>query len=155
MSSRFEGEVLRRLASHLQILLEGMVAQPEQRLGYLPLLTEAERQQVLLEWNATSAASTQNECLPARFEEQAERTPDAVALVWAEEQVTYATLNRLRDAQAHGRTHHRADQVVRGLDVGHPIAKSFADRVFQRAGPGRYGAHIGAKLVPNLDELEV
>jgi amino acid adenylation domain-containing protein len=89
---RFEPEQIERLAGHLQTLLEGMAEHPEQRLATLPWLTAAEQAQ-LLSWNSLPPTERSNErTLAGCFAEQVARTPDAVALVYGEEQLTYAEL---------------------------------------------------------------
>jgi len=63
-------------------MLEGIVADPDQRLSELPLLTEAERHQLLVEWNDTEVEYPRTKCIHELFEEQVERTPDAIAVVF-------------------------------------------------------------------------
>ena len=89
----FERETIARLAGHLQTLLAGAVAGPERPLHELPLLGEGERRQVLVEWNQTAAAYPQDVCVHELFEQQVERSPDAVAVVSDETELTYAELN--------------------------------------------------------------
>jgi amino acid adenylation domain-containing protein len=81
------------LLRHFQTLLEGITATPEQRLSALPLLTEAERQQLLGEWNQTQVPYPRDVCLHQLFEVQAEQTPEAVAVVFEAQEVTYRELN--------------------------------------------------------------
>ena len=83
----FEAETIRRMLGHYQTLLEGIVSNPDQRLSELPLLTSAERHQMLVEWNRTEVAYPQDRCLHELIEEQAERTPEAVAVVFEEQAV--------------------------------------------------------------------
>ncbi|HZI33163.1 MAG TPA: condensation domain-containing protein, partial [Candidatus Binatia bacterium] len=93
----FTRETIRRWLAHFQMLLEGITANPAQHLDELPLLTADERQQILVEWNspATNQADQRDDkCLHQFFEEQVERTPDAVALVFETQNVTYRELNR-------------------------------------------------------------
>ena len=78
------------------MLLEGIVADPEQRIGELPLLTAAERHQLLVEWNDTATDYPQDRCIHQLFEEQAARTPDAVAVVFEDEQLSYRRAQRAR-----------------------------------------------------------
>jgi len=78
----FDGDTMRRLVGHFQVLLEGIVADPNRRLSELPLLTDAERWQVLMEWNDTEVEYPQDQCIHELFEAQVERTPDAVAVVF-------------------------------------------------------------------------
>ncbi|HEU0079908.1 MAG TPA: amino acid adenylation domain-containing protein, partial [Longimicrobiaceae bacterium] len=95
----FDPATVARLAGHWVRLLERVVADPEARLSTLELLDEAERRRVLEEWNATETALPPR-ALHTLFEAQAERTPDAVALVFGGETVTYAALDRRSDALA-------------------------------------------------------
>jgi len=89
----FDGASIDRLAGHYQTLLEGVVTDHERRITDLPLLTPGERQQLLLEWNATEADYPHDRCIHQLFEEQVERTPDAVALTFGRMHVTYRELN--------------------------------------------------------------
>ncbi len=90
----FDAATITRMLKHFQVLLEGVVANPDQRLSELPLLTEAERHQLLIEWNDTAVEYPRDICLHQLFEAQVIRTPEAVALVFEEEQLTYHELNR-------------------------------------------------------------
>jgi amino acid adenylation domain-containing protein len=89
--ARFEAATVARLAGHFERLLEGLVRQPDRPVLDLPLLSAAERQQ-LLEWNATAAAYAGEPCLHELIAAQAAHTPDAVALVYEADVLTYAEL---------------------------------------------------------------
>src|SRR5262249_8344995 len=89
----FDPATILRLRGQLLTLLEGIAAEPSCRLADLPLLRRAERQQLLFEWNATAAALAHYACVHTRIEAQSERTPDAVALVFGDTQLSYAALN--------------------------------------------------------------
>jgi amino acid adenylation domain-containing protein len=89
----FDDATLSRLLGHFQVLLAGIVAKPEQRLEELPLLTTAERQQLLWEWNNTQTDYPQDVCIHKLFEAQVERSPDAIAVLFEDEQFTYQELN--------------------------------------------------------------
>jgi aspartate racemase len=89
----FDATTIARMLEHYQTLLEGIVADPEERIGVLPLLTEAERHQLLVEWNDTQADYPKDSCIHQLFEAQVERTPDAVAVVFGDQQMTYRKLN--------------------------------------------------------------
>ncbi|MBW4680494.1 MAG: amino acid adenylation domain-containing protein [Microcoleus vaginatus WJT46-NPBG5] len=89
----FNPDTINRMLGHFQTLLEGIVANPEQRISHLPLLTAAERQQILIEWNNTQTDYPHNTCVHQLFEAQVERTPDAVAAVFQDQQLTYRQLN--------------------------------------------------------------
>jgi len=97
----FEVGTIARMLGNFQTLLEAVVADPEQRLSDLPLLTEAERQQLLVEWNDTKTDCPQDLCIHQLFEAQVERTPDAIAVVFEAEQLTYGELNRRANQLAH------------------------------------------------------
>jgi amino acid adenylation domain-containing protein len=99
--SRFEQGAIARMLGHLQVLLEGMAANPHQPLKNLPLLTPAEKQQILVEWNGTKADYPQDRCIHQLFEQQAERTPDAVAVVFEDQKLTYRELNERANKLAH------------------------------------------------------
>jgi amino acid adenylation domain-containing protein len=90
----FEGTTIDRLLGHFQILLEGVIGNPEQRISNLPLLTQAEQHQLLVEWNNTQRDYPKDKCIHQLFEEQVEKTPDAIAVLFEEQQLTYGELNR-------------------------------------------------------------
>lgn len=96
----FEPATIQRLLGHYRTLLEGAVANPEQPLCDLPLLTEAENQ-LLDEWNDTQTERTPAQCIHHMFEAQVESTPDAVAVTLADERITYRELNRRANQLAH------------------------------------------------------
>ena len=89
----FDAATVERMVDHYQTLLEGIVANPGQCIGELPLLTAAEKHQVLVEWNDTQADYPKDKCVHELFEEQVERTPDDIALVFDDQQWTYRELN--------------------------------------------------------------
>ena len=97
----FDASTIKRMLGHFQILLEGIVANPDARLWELPLLTQAERHQLLVEWNNTHADYPKDSCIHELFEAQVERTPDAVAVVFEDQQLTYRQLNRRANQLAH------------------------------------------------------
>ena len=98
---RFNDATITRMLGHLQMLLQAMVADPEQRLADLSLVTDQERRQLLVEWNDTAADYPQCQCIHQLFEAQVEQTPEAIAVVFAHEQVTYGELNRRANQLAH------------------------------------------------------
>ncbi len=98
---RLEASSIVRLAGHLQILLGEMVANPHRRVSEMPLLTEAERCQLLVEWNDTKKDFPQGQCLHGLFEAQVNSTPDAVAVVYEDKRLTYRQLNRQANQLAH------------------------------------------------------
>jgi len=75
---------------HYQRLLEAIADNPDERIGTLPMLGNAERRQLLMEWNQTSTKPPPHPCVHQWFEAQAARTPQAVALRFEDQQCTYA-----------------------------------------------------------------
>ena len=97
----FQPATIERLIGHFQVLLEGIVADTGQRISALPLLTESERHQLLVDWNDTAAEFPHDKCVHELFEAQAERTPDAVAIVFEDQRLTYRELNEQGNRLAH------------------------------------------------------
>ncbi|GCE05927.1 non-ribosomal peptide synthetase [Dictyobacter aurantiacus] len=89
----FEPTTIARMEQHFQTLLQGIVEQPDQPLLQLPLLTKAERQRMLVEWNATAQPYPDQTTLQQLIEAQVERTPEAVALVFEGQSKSYRELN--------------------------------------------------------------
>jgi amino acid adenylation domain-containing protein len=90
----FDEATAARMASHFQVLLHAAVADPRRRISALPLMGEAERRQVVVDWSATETRYADAELtLGALVERQAARTPDATALVFEGERISYAELN--------------------------------------------------------------
>ncbi len=117
----FDAATISRMLGHFQALLEGIVAAPDCRISALPLLTAAERQQLLVEWNATQAVYPHEHCLHTLFEAQAARAPDALAVVFEDQQLTYAALNARANRLAH---HLRARGVGPEVGVGVCLERS-------------------------------
>ncbi|HEX8129280.1 MAG TPA: MupA/Atu3671 family FMN-dependent luciferase-like monooxygenase [Pyrinomonadaceae bacterium] len=99
----FDHATIARMAGHFQTLLESIIANPEQRLADLSLLNDAEQHQLLTTWNDTRADYLEDTAVHQYFEAQADATPDAVALVFEDEELTYRELNE------------RANQLARHL----------------------------------------
>ena len=97
----FERATVERYLGYLRTLLEGMVADERQAIDRLPLLPEAERCQLLYEWNATEAEYPREQLVHELFEEQVEKTPDAVAVVYEDATLSYGELNRRANQLAH------------------------------------------------------
>ncbi|WP_138502504.1 non-ribosomal peptide synthetase, partial [Nostoc sp. PA-18-2419] len=100
-SDLFEADTIARMTLHFQTLLETIVREPNQRVGELPLVTESERHQLLVEWNGTQTDYPQDKCIHQLFEEQVERNPDAVAVVFDNQQLTYQQLNTRANQLGH------------------------------------------------------
>jgi len=99
-SDLLERATIERLCGHFSTLLTGVIEDSARPVGRLPLVTPAEREQILVEWNATERPYPQDKCVQYLFEEQVERTPDAVAAVFEDEEITYRELNRRANAVA-------------------------------------------------------
>ncbi|MBW4569115.1 MAG: amino acid adenylation domain-containing protein [Tolypothrix carrinoi HA7290-LM1] len=97
----FDAATIERMVGHFTNLLEGIVNQPGKRLSDLPLLTEPERQTLLVNWNDTTTDYPQDKCIHELFEAQVEKTPDAVAVVFEDQQLTYGELNAKANQLAH------------------------------------------------------
>ncbi|NCR22135.1 MAG: amino acid adenylation domain-containing protein, partial [Microcystis aeruginosa L111-01] len=97
----FEDTTITPMAGHFVTLLESIVENPQQPVSLLPLLTQREQHQLLVEWNNTKAEYPSNKCIHQLFEEQVERTPNAVAVVCSGQQLTYNELNRRANQLAH------------------------------------------------------
>jgi amino acid adenylation domain-containing protein len=97
----FEDTTITPMAGHFVTLLESIVENPQQPVSLLPLLTQREQHQLLVEWNNTKAEYPSNKCIHQLFEEQVERTPDAVAVVFEGQQLTYNELNCRANQLAH------------------------------------------------------
>ncbi|HYO14351.1 MAG TPA: amino acid adenylation domain-containing protein, partial [Thermoanaerobaculia bacterium] len=97
----FDATTAGRFLGAFRTLLAAALAAPGEAVSDLPLLTEAERAQLLVEWNAQGAVSLAGPCLHEAFEIQAARTPGAVALYAGTERLTYAELDRRATLLAH------------------------------------------------------
>ena len=97
----FDEALMSRISGNLQTLLESMVANPEASLSKLPFLTERESNRLLIEWNDTAHDYPREKCVHELFERQAERTPNAVALIFEGERLSYSELNQRANQLAH------------------------------------------------------
>ena len=100
-TNRFDDGTITRLLGHFQTLLEGIIADPGQRVCQLPLLTKFEKQQLLGDWNNIHENYLQDKCIHQLFEEQVERTPHNVAVVFENNSLTYQQLNTRANQLAH------------------------------------------------------
>ncbi len=97
----FDPDTIQRLAGHFTTLVEGLVADPDSSLSRCPLLTAAERQQVVIDWNDTAAPFPADRGIDELFQAQVEQTPDRTAVVWGDERWSYRTLNARANQLAH------------------------------------------------------
>jgi amino acid adenylation domain-containing protein len=108
-SDLFDGATIERMLGHYQMMLTEWVANPALRMSELSPLTNAEREQILMCWNETAAEYPRNACVHELIEAQAIKTPEAVAVVFEQQRLSYRELNS------------RANQLanhLRGLGVG-------------------------------------
>ncbi|MDY7022738.1 MAG: amino acid adenylation domain-containing protein, partial [Cyanobacteriota bacterium] len=89
----FNADTIERMAGHFQTLLNSAIANPQVRVTELPLLTKAEQHQLLVEWNNTQTDYPKDKCIHQLFEEQVERTPNQIAIIFENERLTYQQLN--------------------------------------------------------------
>ena len=86
-------ETVERHVGYLRLLLEGLVADDARPVNQLPILSEAERHRLIIEWNATEADYPREKCVHQLFEAQAAKTPGAIAVACGDKRLTYAELN--------------------------------------------------------------
>jgi amino acid adenylation domain-containing protein len=97
----FDDARIVRMVGHYQTLLEAVADEPNRRLAELPMLTDAEHQQLLIDWNQTAVGYPKDRCVHELVEEQAEHTAEAVAAVFESTQLTYRQLNDRANQLAH------------------------------------------------------
>ncbi len=106
---RFEAADIRQILNHFQQLLESSIANPEAKLDELEMLTPGERNQLITEWSGARTAYPRESSIQELFEAEVERAPEAVAVIFGEQQLTYRELNERANQLAHH---------LRGLGVG-------------------------------------
>jgi amino acid adenylation domain-containing protein len=97
----FSSATVARMAGHYQTLLAGIAADPDRSIALLPLLTPAERHRIVVEWNQIRTDYPRDKCIQQLFEAQVEYDPEATAIVFAKQRVTYGELNRRANQLAH------------------------------------------------------
>ena len=97
----FDAGTIHRMIGHFGAILEGMTRNPEQLVDELPMLSAAERRELLAEWSPTPIRYPKGPTIHQRFEEQVELTPDAPAVTCDRRTLTYAELNRRANQLAH------------------------------------------------------
>jgi amino acid adenylation domain-containing protein/non-ribosomal peptide synthase protein (TIGR01720 family) len=113
----FDAETIRRMARQFEHLVQELVSDPDRHLSSIKLLSEAERERILVQWNETGADYPSGQCIHKLFEAQAERTPEAVAVISGDARVSYRELNRRANQLAH---------YLRTLGVGPEILVALA-----------------------------
>ncbi len=97
----FTANKIEAMVGHFQTLLKEILNDTTQEIGKLTLLTQAERHQLLVEWNDTKVDYPAGKSIYQLFEEQVEKTPEAIALVFQEQELTYQQLNNRANRLAH------------------------------------------------------
>ena len=97
----FEAGTITRITGHFQTLLESIVEHPDQPVSKLPILSQSERQQLVVDWNETRREYPRSSCIHQLFEERVEQNPKAVAVVFENLQLNYAELNIRANRLAH------------------------------------------------------
>ena len=100
-SDLYERATISRMRGHFQTLLEGITANPERPISELRVLAEKEHQELIRTWNDTSKRYPSDRCIHELFEEQVERSPDAVAVSFEDKNLTYRALNQQSNKLAH------------------------------------------------------
>jgi len=100
-SALFEAATAKRITGHFETLLEAIASSPEQLIADIPILTQAERDQLLVDWNDTARDYPRDNCIHQLFEAQVERSPHATAIIAEDGQLTYDELNCRANQLAH------------------------------------------------------
>ncbi|MDZ8224979.1 non-ribosomal peptide synthetase [Nostoc sp. ChiVER01] len=97
----FDNATITRMLGHFQTLLESIIANPEQRIAQLSLLSQSEQHNLLIEWNNTQLDYPQDKCIHQLFEKVAQQNPDEIALVFGDDKLSYKELNIRSNQLAH------------------------------------------------------
>ncbi|MHC0067443.1 SDR family NAD(P)-dependent oxidoreductase [Nostoc sp. UIC 10890] len=102
-TARFSSNTIEWILGYLQTVLSAIaiVENPSHKVAQLPLLSEVERHKLLVEWNNTATDYPSDKCIHQLFEQQVEKTPNSIAVVFEEEQLTYQQLNQKANQLAH------------------------------------------------------
>ncbi|MEH2054886.1 MAG: amino acid adenylation domain-containing protein [Nostoc sp.] len=135
----FDAATISRIGENFQTLVAGIVANPDQKVADLPLLTATERQQLLVGWNQTQADYPEQSCIHQLFEAQVQREPDSVAAIFTEQQITYHDLNaRANQLARHLQTLGIGPDVLVGICVERSLEMLVAILAILKAG----GAYV-------------
>ncbi|WP_271835357.1 non-ribosomal peptide synthetase [Dolichospermum lemmermannii] len=100
-SDLFDVTTIERMTGEYQTLVAEIVANPDQQISQYPLLTKEQQHQLLINWNETKTAYPQGKCIHQLVEEQVDKNPDAVALIFDHQKLTYGELNTQANQLAH------------------------------------------------------
>ena len=109
-------DTMERWLEHLENLLESVTTRPEQHLSEINLIGEQELRRLLVDWNETSQKFPTGQSMHQLFEEQVTRTPEATALVWQEQRLTYRELNERANRIAQLEAEKAAAEAARRAD---------------------------------------
>lgn len=90
----FSADTIERIAREFKTLLTSVTANPKEKISQLEILSPSDRQQLLVDFNQTNLDNIQNKCIHQLFEAQVQKTPDKIAVIFEDQQLTYAQLNR-------------------------------------------------------------
>jgi surfactin family lipopeptide synthetase A len=146
----FDGARIARMATHFINLLDAIIANPDERISALPLLTAHERQLMLLEWNATEAEFPEHKCFHELFTTQAKHTPERDAAVLAGSELTYGVLNERANQLAHFLVKHGVGpEVLVGIYVERSMEMIIGLLAIMKAG----GAYVPLDLNDPPDRM--
>jgi amino acid adenylation domain-containing protein len=97
----FDGSTIDRMVGHFQALVKEIIADPDKRVSSLQVLTKAEQETILVNWNETAVNYGEFQSLHQLFESQVERDPNATALIYEDQSLTYSELNQKANQLAH------------------------------------------------------
>ncbi|MEM9537940.1 MAG: amino acid adenylation domain-containing protein [Cyanobacteria bacterium P01_E01_bin.42] len=97
----FTSKTIAGMADCFRILVEAIADRPEEKLAHYPLLSPEEQHKILVEWNRTESEYPRHACIQALFEEQVAQNPEAIALIFQTETLTYQELNQKANRLAH------------------------------------------------------
>lgn len=100
-SDLFNQDTIERMASHFENLLSAIASNPQLKVNEIPILSQTEKQQILVDWNNTKADYSKDKCIHQLFEQQVIKTPNDIAVVFEEEKLTYQQLNQKSNQLAH------------------------------------------------------
>ena len=97
----FEQDTVARMATHFELLLNALIATPHENVFSVEMLSEQERQKLLIDWNNTQTDYPTDKCIHELFETQVKNNPDAIAVIFENQQLTYEQLNQHANQLAH------------------------------------------------------
>jgi amino acid adenylation domain-containing protein len=118
----FEAGTVERMAGHFATLVEGLIANPDGPIAAVPMMSSVERRLILKDWNDTARAYTHHQSIVGLFESQTDRSPDAVAFAYNDQELCFRELDCAANRVA---AHLRTLGIARGAFVGVMLPRSF------------------------------